>query len=287
MLLVFEDAHWSDPTSIELLDLIVEQLRTLPVLLIVSFRLEFVPPWTGATHATTLSLDRLDAADARAVVNQLRQATPLSAEAIDAVVAKADGVPLFLEELTKAVLEASRYEHVDGRTLQALHARGADRPGVPAGLPGARLDRLAPVREVAQTAACLGREFDHALLAAISPLPAPRLAEALEMLVSADLLFRVGGAAERPLQLQARPGARHRLCDTLKSRRQQLQTRIVAVIEAEFPERASAQPQLLAQHCAEAGLIGQAIEYWHRAGLSAARRSALKEAMTQFQEAWR
>ena len=275
ILVVFEDAHWSDPTSLELLDLTAERLRSLPVLMIVSARPHFRAPWTGADHATTLTLDRLDAAEARAVVEQLTAASPLSVEAIDEVVAKADGVPLFLEELTKAVLEAGLFEH-DGARPWGLT--------IPASLQDslvARLDRLAPVREVAQTAACLGREFDHALLAAVSPLPAAKLAEALDLLVGAELLFRFGGASE------ARYSFKHALvrdvayATLLNSRRQQLHARIVAALETRFPERASAQPQILAQHCAEAGLTGQAIDYWHRAGLAAARRSALTEATTQ------
>lgn len=275
VLLVFEDAHWSDPTSLDLLELTIERLRTLPVLMIVSFRPGFRAPWTDRGHATTLALDRLGAAEARAVVEQLAQASQLSAEAIDEVVAKADGVPLFLEELTKAVLEAGLLDHEGGRPPPCA---------IPASLQDslvARLDRLAPVREVAQTAACLGREFDHALLAAVSSLPAPRLARALDQLVAAELLFRFGDATE------ARYSFKHALvrdvayATLLNSRRQRLHARIVTVLETRFPERASAQPQILAQHCAEAGLTVQAIEYWHRAGLSAARRSALQEAMTQ------
>ena len=275
ILVVFEDAHWSDPTSLELLDLTAERLRSLPVLMIVSARPNFRPPWAGADHATTLTLDRLDAAEARAVVEQLTAASPLSVEAIDEVVAKADGVPLFLEELTKAVLEAGLFEHGGARPWGLT---------IPASLQDslvARLDRLAPVREVAQTAACLGREFDHALLAAVSPLPAAKLAEALDLLVGAELLFRFGGASE------ARYSFKHALvrdvayATLLNSRRQQLHARIVAALETRFPERASAQPQILAQHCAEAGLTAQAIDYWHRAGLAAARRSALTEATTQ------
>ena len=281
VLLVFEDAHWSDPTSLDLLDLVVARLRVLPVLMIVSFRPEFPPPWTGDDHVTTLTLDRLEAAQARAVVEQLRKARPLSADAIDEVVAKADGVPLFLEELTKAVLEASLFEHEGGREWRGGRAAALI---IPASLQDslvARLDRLAPVREVAQTAACLGRDFDHALLAAVSPLPGPKLVEALDLLVAAELLFRIGVA----------PGARYSFkhalvrdvayATLLNSRRQQLHARIVSVLEEQFPGRARTQPQILAQHCAEAGLTAQAIEYWHEAGLAAARRSALKEAMTQ------
>ena len=218
-----------------------------------------------ATHATTLSLDRLDAADARAVVDQLRQATPLSAEAIDAVVAKADGVPLFLEELTKAVLEASRSSMWTVGPAARAVALTSRRPCRIPWSRGSIVWRRCARWRRRQPAS--GREFDHALLAAISPLPAPRLAEALDLLVAADLLFRVGGAGS------GRYSFKHALvrdiayATLLNSRRQQLHARIVAVIEARFPERASAQPQLLAQHCAEAGLIGQAIEYWHRAGL--------------------
>ncbi len=274
ILVVFEDAHWADPTSLELLEMTVERLRTLRVMMIVSTRPDLHTPWMGADHTTLLILDRLDAVEARAVVEQMTETSPLSSETIDGVVAKADGVPLFLEELTKAVLEADLCGQDGGRSWS---------PTIPASLQDslvARLDRLAPVREVAQTAACLGREFDHALLAAVSPLPATKLAEALDLLVGAELLFRSGIGSD------ARYSFKHALvrdvsyATLLNSRRQQLHARIVTTLETRFPERARAQPQILAQHCAEAGLIVEAIGYWHRAGLSAARRSALKEATT-------
>ena len=145
----------------------------------------------------------------------------------------------------------------------------------------ARLDRLAPVREVAQTAACLGREFSHALLAAISPLTPPRLGEALDLLVGAELLFRTGDGPDAGYCFKHALVRDVAYATMLHSRRQQLHARIVAVIEERFAHLAETQPQILAQHCAEAGLLAKAIAYWRRAGLAAARRSAMKEAIAQ------
>ena len=211
------------------------------------------------------------------MVEQLAAVGGLSAEAIDQVVEKADGVPLFLEELTKAVLESS---------LADPRQRGGPLPAfaIPASLQDslvARLDRLAPVREVAQTAACLGREFSHALLAAISPLTPPRLGEALDLLVGAELLFRTGDGPDAGYCFKHALVRDVAYATMLHSRRQQLHARIVAVIEERFAHLAETQPQILAQHCAEAGLLAKAIAYWRRAGLAAARRSAMKEAIAQ------
>lgn len=278
MLVVFEDAHWCDPTTLDIVGQTMDRLRGWPLLMVVTYRPEFVPPWPAAPHVIPMILNRLGTAESRAVVRGLDAAGALSAEAVDQVVERADGIPLFLEELTKAVLESA---------LPSCRERTTGRDGplpdflIPASLQDslvARLDRLAPVREVAQTAACLGREFSHAVLAAVSPLPTAQLDEALRRLVDAELLYQIGTPPE------ARYSFKHALvrdvayATMLNSRRQRLHARIVSVLEAQFPAFAANQPQILAQHCAEAGLLSQAIEYWRQAGLAAARHSAMREA---------
>lgn len=278
VLLLFEDMHWCDPTTLDLLGQTMERIRTWPVLMVITYRPEFVPPWPSGTHVGAMTLSRLGMAESRAVVQGFDTAGALSADAVDQVVERADGIPLFLEELTKAVLESTLPACRDGRY-------GHDSPlpdfVIPASLQDslvARLDRLAPVREVAQTAACLGREFSHAVLSAVSALPEEQLDLALQRLVGAELLYQIGTPPE------ARYSFKHALvrdvayATMLNSRRQRQHARIVTVLETQFPDFVANQPQILAQHCSEAVLLTKAIEYWRQAGLAAARRSALREA---------
>lgn len=278
VLMVFEDVHWCDPTTLDILGQTIECIRTWPLLMVITYRSDFVPPWPPSSHVSPMTLTRLGTEECCAVVTGLDAAGVLSAAAVDQVVERADGIPLFLEELTKAVLESTLPTCRDGRS-------GRDGPlpdfVIPASLQDslvARLDRLAPVREVAQMAACLGREFSHAVLAAVAALPETQLDDALQRLVDAELLYQIGTPPE------ARYSFKHALvrdvayATMLNSRRQRLHARIVWVLQAQFPNLVLNQPQILAQHCSEAGLVMEAIEYWRQAGLAAARRSALREA---------
>jgi len=178
VLMVFEDAHWIDPTSRELLDLTIERMRSLPVLLIVTFRPEFQPPWTGQPQVTMLTLNRLDRRDRSTLVAQVAEGNALPDEVVDQIVDRTDGVPLFIEELTKSVLES-----------------GVPPVGIPTTLHDslmARLDRLAPVRLVAQIGAAIGRQFSYVLLRAVSDLPEEELRGALARLVASELVFERG-----------------------------------------------------------------------------------------------
>jgi class 3 adenylate cyclase/predicted ATPase len=281
VLVVYEDVHWADPTTLELIGRVVEQVQRLAVLVLITFRAEFVPPWAGHGHVTALSLSRLGRRQGGVLVARVAGGKPLPPEVLGQILVRTDGVPLFVEELTKAVLESGLLREEGDR-----YALTGPLPplAIPATLQDslmARLDRLAPIKEVAQVAACLGREFDHAVLAAVSPLPEPALSGALDQLVEAELIFRRGVPPEASYIFK------HALvCDAayqslLKSRRQQLHGRIASVLEARFPELAETQPEVLAQHCAEAGLTEKAVAYWHQAGKLAAQRSALAEAVTQ------
>ena len=281
VVMILEDAHWLDPTSLELFGLMVDRLVRLPVLLIVTLRAEITPPWVGRTHVTTLVLTRLGRRDATALVEHVAGGKLLPVEILDQILARTDGVPLFVEELTKAVLESGLLrEEATGYALTG--------PLPPFAIPStlqdslmARLDRLAPTKEIAQIGAVIGREFGHELLAAVAELPEARLGAALDQLLASELVF---GRGEPP---QASYSFKHALVrdaayqSLLKSRRQQLHARVAQVLETRFPEVAEAQPEVLAQHCTEAGLIEKAVAYWHKAGQLAIHRSAVAEGVAQ------
>jgi class 3 adenylate cyclase len=282
LLIVFEDAHWIDPTSRELLELAVEQARGLPILLIVTFRPEFQPPWAGQSQVTMLALNRLDRPDRTALAMQIAGGRALPSEVIAQIVDRTDGVPLFIEELTKSVLEsgllreeADRY--VLDRSLRPL--------AIPASLHDslmARLDRLAPVRHVAQIGSAIGREFSYALLRAVSRLSDGELGAALARLVASELVFQRGTPPDAVYSFKhvlVQDAAHSSL---LRSSRQQLHAQIANALETLSPELMDSQPELLAQHYAEAGLVEKSVAYWHRAGRRSAARSAMAEAAAQF-----
>jgi class 3 adenylate cyclase/predicted ATPase len=284
VVMVFEDAHWIDPTSRELLDLAVERLRSLPVLLIVTFRPEFQPPWTGQPQVSLMALNRLDRRDRTALVEQIAGGKTLPDEVVDQIVERADGVPLFVEELTKSVLESGLLrEEADRYVLD-----GALPPfAVPTTLHDslmARLDRLASVRLVAQIGAAIGREFSYELLHAVSRLPEDELQTSLARLVASELVFQRGTppdavyAFKHALVQEAAHGS------LLRSSRQQLHAQIAEALEAHSPELMDTQPELFAQHYAEAGLVEKSVAYWGKAGHSSAARSGMAEAAAQYQK---
>ncbi|HMD63003.1 MAG TPA: AAA family ATPase, partial [Stellaceae bacterium] len=282
VVMVFEDAHWIDPTSRELLDLTVERVRSLPVLLIVTFRTEFQPPWTGQPQVSMLTLNRLDRRDRAVLVEQIAGGKALPDEVVAQIVNRADGVPLFVEELTKSVLESGLLrEEADRYVLD-----GALPPfAIPTSLHDslmARLDRLASVRQVAQIGAAIGREFSYALLHAVSLLPEDELQASLARLVASELVFQRGAppdavyAFKHALVQDAAHGS------LLRNARQQLHAQIAGALEADSPEMMDSQPELFAQHYAEAGLVEKSVAFWAKAGHRSATRSAMAEAAAQF-----
>ena len=279
VMMVLEDAHWLDPTSRELFDQIVDRLQDLPILVVATFRLELPAPWTGFPHVTLLMLNRLPQAQVALLVDQITEGKALPAEVLDQILARTEGVPLFTEELTKAVLEAGILRYTGARYVLAGAIPSLAIPATLHDSLMARLDRLAPVKEVAQIGACIGREFDHELLAAVVSMPEVELAAALDRLVAAELVFRRGLAPAASYVFKhalVRDAAYESL---LKRRRQELHARIATSIEALFPQLAEAQPELVARHFGEAGLADKAIPYWLRAGRLAAARSANMEAI--------
>ena len=268
----WEDLHWADPSTLELLSLFLEQVPTARLLVLLTFRPEFTPPWGSRSYLSQMTLSRLDRTQVGEMVERVAGNKGLSAEMIQQVIAKTDGVPLFVEELTKSVMEAVG---VHGRA--ALHALA-----IPATLQDAlmaRLDRLSTVREVAQLGAALGREFPYELIRTVSPLDEPSLQQALAKLVEAELLY------QRGLPPQVRYVFKHALVqDTayqslLKSTRQQYHSQIAQVLVGHFPDTVATQPELVAHHYTEAGLNEQAIPYWQRAGERAVHLPAYAEAV--------
>jgi predicted ATPase len=189
--MLFEDLHWADATSLEVLDLTVERVRALPVFVLITFRPEYQPPWTGLSHVTGIALDRLASAEVETLAEHVA-GRPLPLEVTAQIIAKTDGVPLFVEELTKTVLEG-------GLLVAGPQGWRLDGPLPPFAIPAtlqdslaARLDRLAPVKEIAQIGAAIGREFSYPLLRAVAGRDEPALRAALAQLEEAELLFRTG-----------------------------------------------------------------------------------------------
>src|SRR5262249_48194275 len=280
VLFVMEDLHWVDPSTLEFLSLLVDQGPTARLLTLLTFRPDFSPPWTGRSHLTQMTLPRLPRRQAAEMTGRVAHSKALPPEVVQQVVAKTDGVPLFVEELTKMVLESG--------LLQAREERyELAGPLPPLAIPAtlhdslmARLDRLANVKGLAQLGATLGREFAYALLQAVSPWDEGTLQQGLQQLVTAEFLYQQG------VPPQATYRFKHALIQDaayqslLKSTRQQYHQRIAQVLEAHFPETAETQPELLAHHCTEAGLTEQAVRYWQRAGEHASDRSAPLEAIS-------
>jgi predicted ATPase len=281
VVMVLEDAHWIDPTSRELLDLLVERVRSLPVLLIVTFRPEFQPPWTGQPQVSMLALNRLDRRHRTALVEQIAGGKALPDEVVAQIVDRADGVPLFVEELTKSVLEsgllrAETDRYVLDRTLPSF--------AIPTTLHDslmARLDRLASARHVAQIGAAIGREFSYELLHAVSRLPEDELQASLGRLVASELVSQRGTSPDAVYSFKHALVQDAAHGSLLRSSRQQLHAKIAEALEAHSPETMDSQPEIFAQHYAEAGLVAKSMVFWGKAGHRSVARSAMAEAASQ------
>ena len=282
MLSVWEDLQWADPSTLELLSLLIDQAPTAHILIVLVFRSDFTPPWIMRSHLTQITLSRLGRKQVEGMVERVTGGKTLPTEVLQQVVAKTDGVPLFVEELTKMVLESGLLREKDSH----YELTGPLPPlAIPSTLQDslmARLDQLATVREVAQLAATLGREFSYELLQAVSPLDEAILQKELARLVEAEILY------QRGLPPHSKYFFKHALIQDaayqslLKSKRQQYHQQIGQILEEQFSENAKTQPELLAHHYTEAALREQAITYWQRAGERAIERSANVEAVGHF-----
>ena len=284
VLMIFEDAHWTDPTSLELFGRAVDRIASLRVLLIVTFRPEFAPPWIGRPHVTALTINRLAQRDIDAMIDGVVGNKLLPASIRQDIIERTDGIPLFVEEMTKAVLEAES----EGAAEHTAAAVPSPALAVPASLHAslmARLDRLGPAKEVAQIGAAIGREFSHALLAAVVRKPEAELASALDRLIAAGLLFRQGVPPHATYLFKHALVQDAAYGTLLREPRRALHARIAEILESQFAEIAESQPELLARHCTEAGLIEKAAGLWGKAGQRSLARSALVEAAEQLTRA--
>ena len=279
VLLVLEDAHWIDPTSLDMLSMAVDRSRSARIFLVITARPEFVHPWAGQAHLTALALNRLGRRECTEMIDRVTEGKALPGEVVDHIVAKTDGVPLFVEELTKTVVESGLLEEADDRYL----LNGPLPPlAIPVSLQDslmARLDRLAPVKEVAQLAAVIGRTFGHDLLAAISPLGENELTDAVTQLVEAGLVYSRGLPPEAIYEFKHALVQDAAYESLLISTRQEYHQTIARTLEERFPHLVEAEPELLAHHYTEAGLNEEAVPYWQDAGERAAQTSANVEAI--------
>jgi class 3 adenylate cyclase/predicted ATPase len=284
VMMTFEDAHWVDPTSLELLGLMVNRIASLPVLLIVTFRPDFEPPWIGRPHVTTLTLNRLARREVATLIDRVAGDRLLPAGIRQDIIDRTDGIPLFVEEMTRAVIEAET-EGEARRTAAAIPAPGLTVPATLHASLMARLDRLGPAKETAQIGAAIGREFSHALLAAVVDRPDAELSMALDRIVQSGLLFRQG-VPPHATYLFKHALVRDAAYGTLlREPRRVLHARIAAALESRFADIAESQPELLARHCTEAGLAEKAADLWDKAGQRSLARSALVEATAQLTRA--
>jgi class 3 adenylate cyclase/predicted ATPase len=285
VLMVFEDLHWVDPTSLEFLSLTVDHAPGLRLLFIATTRPEFTPPWPSHRHISMVTLGRLGRSEVQALVESVTKGKALPPDVADQIVARTDGVPLFIEELTKTVLES-------GLLREAGNQYELTGPLPPIAIPStlhasllARLDRLASAKDVAQIGAAIGREFSYAIVAAVSALPEQVLQAALSRLVEAELIFQRGVPPDVRYQFKHVLVQDTAYATLLRASRKELHARIAQLLEAQFPHTAETQPEVLAHHYTEAGLLEPAIVYWHGAGKYATKRSANVEAVAHFSRA--
>ena len=284
VLMTFEDAHWTDPTSLEVLGRTVDRLRTLGVSLIVTYRPEFDPPWIGRPYVTALNLNRLGEREIAAMIERVTRNKSLPESIRQDIIERTDGIPLFVEEMTKAVLEAEG----EGAAESAVATIPSPSIGVPASLHAslmARLDRLGPAKEVAQIGAAVGREFSHALLQAVVRKSERELQLALDRLVTAGLLFRQGVPPHASYLFKHALVQDAAYGTLLREPRRALHARIAETLESQFADIVERQPELLARHYTEAGLIEKAARLWGKAGQRSLERSALVEAVEQLTRA--
>jgi predicted ATPase/class 3 adenylate cyclase len=280
---IFEDIHWIDPTSFEALDRTVELIRQLPVLLLMTFRPEFDPPWVGQPHVTMMALRRLEQDDVSALVETIAGNTVLPPEIVTEIVERTDGVPLFVEELTKAVVEAGFDGLEAADTLSRTPART-----IPATLHASlmgRLDRLGQAKELAQIGAAIGREFPYDLLAAVASLSEPALRAGVNQLVASGLVFGRGVPPEASYLFKHALLQDAAYGTLLRRTRQQLHARIAEALEQHFPERVSREPEVLGRHFSEAQRPDRAVGYWLKAGKRSAESSANLEAIRHLSRA--
>jgi len=285
VLIVIEDVHWIDPTSLDLLDRLVARVASMPVLLVVTSRPEFQPTSIGQPHVTMLPLSRLGRRDSVSIIRGIAGGKALPGAIVEQIVSRTDGVPLFIEELTRVLLESGLLrETTDGYMLDGRLPTLAIPTSLQASLV-ARLDRLASVKDVAQIGAAIGREFSHELISAVAALTPEDLDAALERLTASGLISRRGTPPEATYSFKHALVQDAAYATMLRSRRRQLHADIAQVLVERFVALAESLPEVVARHCAKADLAPEAIGYWAKAGRLAQARWANREAVEFFEQA--
>lgn len=284
VLAVVEDIHWIDPTSQEFLELLVPEVRRLPVILVMTYRLDYLPPWAGKPGITTVMLHGLGRREGARLVDSVTQGRAVPPEVLDEILARTDGVPLFVEELTRSVLESGQLREEGDRYVLQRPLADLSIPASLRDLLMARLDRLGPAKEFAQIGACIGREFSHELLERVSKRGPDFLETSLEALVDAELVTRHGSPPADFFRFKHALIQDAAYESLLRSTRSELHARIAHVLENDFPDRVTNAPELLAHHHTQAGNRVQAIPLWRKAGTLAVGRVALREAVAHFQK---
>ena len=278
--MLYEDLHWADPSTLETLDLLIDRVRSISLLVVLTHRPEFQPKWGRHGHVTALNLSKLTRAQSSAIVSKLTNGRALPADLLERILAKTDGVPLYVEELTKTILESGELKKDAGDHYD--YAGAARSVTIPATLKDslmARLDRLFPVKELAQIGAVMGRQFSHELLAAVSVIPEPQLTQGLDKLVASELVFRRGTGPNATYLFKHALVQDAAYDSLLKTKRQQLHAQIAEAIRTRFPDRVDAEPELLAHHYTEGSEFENAVRYWRLAAERAAARFATAEAI--------
>jgi tetratricopeptide (TPR) repeat protein len=282
--MLFEDAHWADPTTLEVLDLLIDRVRNIPLLIVLTHRPEFQSRWSGQGHVGALNLSKLTRAQGAAMVSALVGAKSLPGGLLEQILTRTDGVPLFVEELTRAILESGELKDAADHYEYAGSARTVTIPTTLRDSLMARLDRFMPVREIAQIGAAIGREFSYELIAAIAPMPQAQLDDALVRLTESGLAFRRGTPPDAIYTFKHALVQDAAYDSLLKRRRQELHGKITGVIEQHFPTIKASEPEVLAHHLTAAGLVGDAIPLWQAAGELTLKRMALAEAIAHLNQ---
>jgi class 3 adenylate cyclase/tetratricopeptide (TPR) repeat protein len=277
--LLFEDAHWADPTTLEVLDLLIDRVKTIPLLIVLTHRPEFHSRWSGQGHVGALNLSKLTLTQSAAMASALAGGKVLPEMLLEQILTRTDGVPLFVEELTKSILESGELTEAGDHFEYAGSARTVTIPATLRDSLMARLDRFMPVKEVAQIGAAIGREFRYELIAAVAPMSQAQLDDALGRLTESGLAFRRGTSPEAVYTFKHALVQDAAYDSLLKTRRQELHEKIARVIEQRFPNVKTTEPEVLAHHLTEAGLVEAAVPLWQAAGELASKRMALIEAI--------
>jgi class 3 adenylate cyclase len=282
--LLFEDAHWADPTTLEVLDLLIDRVRTVPLLVMLTHRPEFQSRWSEQGHVGALNLSKLTRTQSRDMIFALAGGKALPGTLLGEILTRTDGVPLFVEELTKSILESGELTEAGDHYEFAGSARAVTIPATLRDSLMARLDRFMPVKEIAQIGAAIGREFSYELIAAVAPMPRAQLDDSLVRLTESGLAYRRGTPPDATYTFKHALVQDAAYDSLLKSRRQELHAKVARVIEARFPHIQTTEPEVLAHHLTAAGLAAAAIPLWQAAGELASKRMALAEAIAHLRQ---